>query len=94
MSSPPDSTDAENADPPRRLVTHPRSSQVPIGDESGGEPDELPVVHLLREGAAKDRLEDLLLKGLNSGPPIEADEAFWEDLRREVEAKLAGAIDP
>jgi antitoxin ParD1/3/4 len=37
---------------------------------------------------AKERLDALLLEGLDSGEPIQADDAFWADLKREALAKL------
>jgi antitoxin ParD1/3/4 len=37
---------------------------------------------------AKERLEALLLEGLDSGEPIVADAAFWAGVRREAVAKL------
>ena len=37
---------------------------------------------------AKDKLEGLLLEGLNSGKPIEVNEAFWVDLRKKVTERL------
>ena len=33
--------------------------------------------------------EELLLDGLNSGEPIEADESFWNRLRAETDGMLA-----
>ena len=37
---------------------------------------------------AKEKLDSLLLEGLNSGDPIPVDTAFWNDLRQEALAKL------
>ena len=37
---------------------------------------------------AKEKLDTLLLEGLNSGKSIPVDEAFWSDLRQEALAKL------
>jgi antitoxin ParD1/3/4 len=37
---------------------------------------------------AKQRLDALLLEGLNSGKPIRADAEFWTDLKREALSKL------
>jgi len=37
---------------------------------------------------AKEKLEALLLEGLNSGEPIEVNEAFWMDLRKKVTERL------
>ena len=34
----------------------------------------------------QEELEELLLKGLNSGEPIEADENFWNRLRAKTDA--------
>src|SRR5229473_618018 len=38
---------------------------------------------------SKERLEALLLEGLDSGDPIPADAKFWTELKREAVAKLA-----
>ena len=38
---------------------------------------------------AKEKLETLLLEGLNSGKPFEVNEAFWEDLRKKVADRLS-----
>jgi antitoxin ParD1/3/4 len=37
---------------------------------------------------AKDKLDALLLEGLNSGDPIPVDATFWSDLKQEAFAKL------
>jgi len=37
---------------------------------------------------AKDKLDSLLLEGLNSGEPIPVDDAFWTSLRQEALARL------
>jgi antitoxin ParD1/3/4 len=45
------------------------------------------VCELIREDQkrrAQQRLEQLLLEGLNSGEPIVADEKFWADLKTEA----------
>lgn len=45
------------------------------------------VRELLRDDQkrrAEEKLEALLLEGLNSGEPIEVDENFWKDLRRDL----------
>ncbi len=50
------------------------------------------VRELIREDQkrrSKERLEALLLEGLNSGDPIPADVKFWTELKREAVAKLA-----
>ena len=38
---------------------------------------------------ARERLDTLLLDGLNSGDPMPANAKFWTDLKREALAKLA-----
>jgi antitoxin ParD1/3/4 len=38
---------------------------------------------------AKERLEQLLLEGLESGEPIPADEAFWTNLKNDALAHIA-----
>lgn len=42
------------------------------------------VLNAERRRKAQNELEELLLEGLNSGPPIEATEEFWEQHRREL----------
>lgn len=42
-----------------------------------------------RARQAKARLEAKLLEGLESGPPVVADDAYWEGLKREVRARVA-----
>jgi Arc/MetJ-type ribon-helix-helix transcriptional regulator len=37
----------------------------------------------------QEELEELLLEGLNSGEPVEADEAFWNRLRAETDRMVA-----
>ena len=37
---------------------------------------------------AHQRLEELLLEGLNSGEPVVADEKFWSDLKAEALAQM------
>ncbi len=47
---------------------------------------------LIRDDRAKraqSKLEAKLLEGLESGPPVVADDAYWEDLKREVNARIA-----
>jgi antitoxin ParD1/3/4 len=49
------------------------------------------VRELIREDQkrrAKERLDALLLEGLDSGKPIPADAEFWTELKREAMAKL------
>jgi hypothetical protein len=36
-----------------------------------------------------DRIEQLLIKSLNSGPPIVADEAYWEGLKQRARERAA-----
>ena len=45
------------------------------------------LLRLDRKRAAEDRLEGLLLEGLDSGDPIDVDERFWEKKRRDLEAR-------
>ncbi len=37
-----------------------------------------------QKAAAKERLEDLLIKGLESGEPIVVTEEYWENKRQEL----------
>ncbi len=38
---------------------------------------------------AEEKLEALLLEGLNSGEPVELTPTFWEDLRRELRERFS-----
>jgi len=40
---------------------------------------------------AQERLEQLLLEGLDSGTPIPADDKFWAELKREAFARIKGS---
>lgn len=49
------------------------------------------IRELVREAqkrVAREKLETLLLEGLNSGPGVEATPQFWDDLRRRVKARV------
>src|SRR6476469_4451779 len=49
------------------------------------------VRELIREDQKRrvqQRLEELLLEGLNSGDPVVADEKFWSDLKTEALAQI------
>ena len=49
------------------------------------------VRELIREDQkrrARERLDSLLLEGLNSGDPMPVDAKFWSDLKNEALAKL------
>lgn len=49
------------------------------------------VRELIREDQkrrARERLDCLLLEGLNSGDPVPANAEFWTELKREAAAKL------
>jgi len=37
----------------------------------------------------QEELDELLMEGLNSGQPIEADEVFWERLRKETDRMVS-----
>ena len=54
------------------------------------------LLRLDRKRAAEERLEALLLEGLDSGPSIEVDEKFWKNLREQVadRVKRARVEDP
>jgi hypothetical protein len=43
---------------------------------------------------AKERLDTLLLEGLDSGKPLPASPAFWNELRAEALAKLGIGNEP
>ncbi len=50
------------------------------------------VRDLIRQGLkrrTKERLEELLLEGLDSGDSFPADEAFWTDLKNDALAQIA-----
>lgn len=43
-----------------------------------------------KERAEKERLEEMLLHGLDGGESIRATDAYWDDLQRRVEQRAAG----
>lgn len=54
-------------------------------------PDEY-LLRLLEEDrkrCAEERLEQLLLDGLDSGPPVEVNQAFWQALKERVQMRLS-----
>ena len=46
------------------------------------------LIRFDRKRKAEERLEALLLEGLDSGPPIEITPEFWERKRRELVARV------
>lgn len=46
------------------------------------------LIHEDQKRKAKERLEALLLEGLNSGDDVPVDAKFWADLKQEALAKL------
>ncbi len=42
---------------------------------------------------AQEKLEELLMEGLNSGDRIEADDAYWKELRGRVSKRLREETD-
>ena len=49
------------------------------------------LLRLDRKRAAEEKLEKLLLEGLDSGPSIEADDEFWDNLRTQVADRVKKA---
>ncbi len=47
------------------------------------------LIRLDQKRRAHERLEQLLLEGLDSGEPILADEAFWTNLKNDALAQIA-----
>lgn len=43
-----------------------------------------------RAKAGKERLESLLIEGLDSGRPMAMDDSQWKDIRAEVHDRLTG----
>jgi len=43
-----------------------------------------PLVREDRKRRAQEKLEALLLEGLNSGEPVEVNEGFWKEMRQEL----------
>jgi antitoxin ParD1/3/4 len=39
--------------------------------------------------AEQEKLERMLIEGIESGPPIRANDKYWDDLRKRVEARVA-----
>jgi len=52
------------------------------------------LVEEARRNAARERLEQLLLEGLDSGPPIEVTPDYWEKKTEEWSKKYGGADKP
>ena len=53
------------------------------------------IRQLVREDqkrAERERLEGLLLEGLDSGQPIRATDEYWKDLRKRVEQRNTGRV--
>jgi antitoxin ParD1/3/4 len=42
------------------------------------------LIDAARRRKAEGHLEDLLVEGLESGPSVEADDAYWEESRRKL----------
>lgn len=52
------------------------------------------VRELIREDLrreARERVDQLLLEGLRSGPPKRVNKKDWEDIKKEVHARIAGS---
>ena len=50
------------------------------------------VLSLLQEAQQQEewaKVKELVLEGLNSGPPVVADEAYWEERRRRLAEHIA-----
>jgi antitoxin ParD1/3/4 len=47
------------------------------------------LVSAERKRQAIERLEALIQEGIDSGPPIEANDEFWEQMHRELEERHA-----
>ena len=52
------------------------------------------LVEQARRKAARERVEQLLLEGLDSGPPIEATPEYWEKTKEEWSQKYGRADKP
>lgn len=46
------------------------------------------LIRVARKEAAQERLETLLLEGLNSGPPVEVTPQFLEEVRRRTRRRI------
>ena len=71
-------------------------SQVEAGSYSSASEYVRALIREDRKRREKERLEALLLEGLNSGPAAEMTPADWEQIRAEVRQRIAerqGAID-
>ena len=47
------------------------------------------LIRNAQKRAAQERLEEMLLEGINSGPATPMTEQDWEDIRREALERLA-----
>jgi len=63
-----------------------------VAEEGYSTPDDYlqALVRQDQERKAQERLETLLLEGVNSGEPIEVDEEYLTNIRRRVQERLAG----
>jgi antitoxin ParD1/3/4 len=52
------------------------------------------IRHLIRKDQNRARIDALIIEGIESGPPIEVDEAYWEDKRRRLEERRAARAKP
>ena len=50
-------------------------------------------IRLLEEHERQRRLEELLLEGLESGEPIDMDDAYWSSLRHRVSRRIGSERD-
>jgi antitoxin ParD1/3/4 len=46
-------------------------------------------VHLVERERSEEKLDLLLLEGLHSGDPIDVNDAFWAELRKDADALIA-----
>lgn len=63
--------------------------QVSLGGYSTASEYIRQLVRADQKHKAKEKLEELMLEGLNSGDPIEVTPAMWQDLRAELRARSA-----
>jgi antitoxin ParD1/3/4 len=63
-------------------------SQIKAGGYSTASEYVRDLIRDAKKRAAREKLEELLLEGINSGPGIPVDEAFWEERRETLKRNL------
>ena len=63
-------------------------AQIKLGGYSTASEYVRDLIREAQKRAGQERLEQLLLEGINSGPPIPVDEEFWQQRRAELARRV------